>query len=294
MRYQLHTMQGLLLLVAVLVSEASVFGAQQAFRDELGRLIYTLDDEGTVTMYEKGPADQTISMSTGTREQMQPQVTDVSPDKVTPGTFTILKISGKNLVGAKAKFSVPDIEVNPHSGKPDSIDLPIRIPATVPAGEVMVELTTPIGTTKTNIKISDLQFGGFGSARHEKQTFTTSAPSSCPQGMIGVAYELGGFCIEMDRSFTGDYRKAEKACGAEGRRLCQASEWQLACEQGMAGKLPVKNMTGQGEWTGSWESTDSPVGESLLHSVVLGRDDCSTKLTIPSGKPGSFAGRCCK
>jgi hypothetical protein len=294
MRYQLHTVQGLLLLVAVAISEVSVFGAQQAFRDELGRLIYTLDDDGAVTMYEKGPTDQTISMSTGTREQMQPQVTGVSPDKVTSGTFTILKISGKNLVGAKAKFSVPDIEVNPYSAKSDSLDLPIRIPATVPASEVMIELTTPIGTTTTSFKISDLQFGGFGSTRREKQTFTTSAPSSCPEGMIGVAYELGGFCIEMDRSFTGDYRKAERACGVEGRRLCQASEWQLACEKGMAGKLPLKNMTGQGEWTGSWESTDTPVGESFLHSVILGRDDCSTKLTIPSGKPGSFAGRCCK
>jgi hypothetical protein len=293
MGYQLH-IQGLILLVAVAAGEASVYGAQQAFRDEVGRVIYTLDDDGTVTMYEKGPGDQTISMSTGTREQMQPQVTGVSPDKVTSGTFIILKISGKNLVGAKAKFSVPDIDLNPYSAKPDSLELPIRIAATVPAGEVMVELTTPVGTARTSFKISDLQFGGFGSARPEKQTFTTSAPSSCPEGMIGVAYEQGGFCIEVDRSFTSDYRNAEKACGVKGRRLCQASEWQLACEQGMAGKLPVENMTGQGEWTGSWESTDSPVGDSVLHSVVLGKDDCRTKLTISAGKPGSFAGRCCK
>ena len=292
MRY--HTVQGLLLLAAVAISEVSVFGAQQAFRDDAGRLIYTLDDDGTVTMYEKSPGDQTISMSTGTREEMQPQATGISPDKVTSGTFTILKVSGKNLVGAKAKFSVPDIELNPYSGKPDGVDLPIRIPANAPAGEVIVELTTPMGITKTSFKISDLEFGGFGSARRETQTFTTSAPSSCPEGMIGVAYEQGGFCIEMDPSFTGDYRKAQKACGAEGRRLCQAPEWQLACEQGMAGKLPVKNMTGQGEWTGSWESTDSPVEESILRSVVLGKDDCRTKNTIPAGKPGSFAGRCCK
>jgi hypothetical protein len=287
-------MQVLFLLVGMAVSDATVFGAQESFRDELGRVIYTSDDDGTVTMYEKGPADQTISMTTGTREEMQPQVTGVSPDTVMPGAFTILKVSGKNLVGAKVKFSAPDIEVNPYSGKTNSLEIPIRIPATVPAGDVMIEVTTPIGTTKTSFKISDFQFGGFGSARREKQSFTTSAPSSCPEGMIGIAYELGGFCIETDRSFTGDHRKAEKTCSAEGRRLCQASEWKLACEQGMAGKLPLKNMIGQGEWTGSWESTETPVGESLLSSVVLGREDCSTKVTIPAGKPESFPGRCCK
>ena len=293
MRFEPRAVQGLLLLLAVAVCDTSTVAAQQAFKDEQGQLIYTLDDEGIVTMYEKGTGDQTISMSTGTREEMQPQVTGISPDKASPGTFMMLKITGKNLVGAKVKFSVPDIEVNPYSGKPDSLDLPIRIPATVSPGDVTLDLTTPIGTTRTSFKVSDFQFGGFGSTSREKQIFSTTAPS-CPGDMIGVAYELGGFCIDLDRSFTGDHRKAEKACGAQGRRLCQASEWQLACEQGITNKLPVKNMTGEGEWTGSWESTDSPTGDSFLHSVVLGKENCSTKLTIPSGKPGSFAGRCCK
>ena len=286
---------GLILLVTLAAGLPSVQAAQQTLKDGAGRVIYTIDDDGTVTMYEKSTGDQTISMATGTREQMQPQVTEISPDKISSGSFTILKIRGRNLVGATVKFSVSGIEVNPYTAKPDSLDLPIQVSATVPGGDVVVELTTPIGSTKTSLKLSAMQFGGFGSSRQEKQTFTTSAPSSCPEGMVGVAYELGGFCIEVDRTITGDFRKAERECGTKGRRLCQAPEWQQACEQTKAGKLAVKNMSDEWEWSSSWESMDSPVNQSIPpQGIVVGKTGCAAKQAIPSGTADSWPGRCCK
>jgi hypothetical protein len=282
------------LLLFIFSSDQALFAASENFKDEAGRTIYTVDSDGTVTMYEKGPGDQTISISTGTREQMQPQITEVSPEKVTSGSFIILKLFGKNLVGAKVTFSVPGMELNPYSPKPDSVELPIRVPATVPAGEVVVELTTPIGSTRATFKVTELQLGST-SARREQQTFTRAAPSSCPQGMVGVGYELGGFCIDVDRSVSGDYRKVEKTCAAKGRRLCQAPEWQHACEQTKSGKLALQNVPGEWEWTGSWESTDSPVEEvALLQNIVVGKTDCQTREAISSGKAASFAGRCCR
>jgi hypothetical protein len=293
--HHFQAVAGLVLLVTLAAGLPSVQAAQQTLKDDAGRVIYSIDDDGTVTMYEKSTGDQTISMATGTREQMQPQVTEISPDKISSGSFTILKIRGRNLVGATVKFSVPGIEVNPYMARPDSLDLPIRVPTTVPGGDVVVELTTPIGSTKTSFKLSDMQFGGFGSSRKEKQTFTTSAPSSCPEGMIGVSYELGGFCIEVDRTITGGFRKAERACGAKGRRLCQAPEWQQACEQTKAGKLAVKNMSDEWEWSSSWESMDSPVNESIpLQAIVVGKTDCAAKQAISSENVHSMQGRCCK
>src|SRR2546425_9149989 len=38
---------------------------------------------------------------------------------------------------------------------------------------------------------------------------------------VGVAAAGGGFCIEIDRSFSGDFRKAEQTCALAGRRLCR-------------------------------------------------------------------------
>jgi hypothetical protein len=294
MRYDFQTAQGLILLVALTASVGPVQASQQTFKDEGGRVIYTIDEDGTVTMYEKSPGDQTISVSTGTREQMQPQVTEISPEKVTSGSFVILKITGKNLVGAKASFSTSGIEVNPYTSKPDSLALPIRVPAMIPAGEVVIELTTPIGTAKTSFKVADLQLGGFGSSRREQQAFTTAAPPRCPDGMLGVAYDLGGFCIDIDRTLMGDYKKAERACAIASRRLCQASEWQQACEQAISGKLALKNITGEWEWTGSWESIESPVETMMPKSVVVGKTDCQTRQAIDAGNAQSFPGRCCK
>src|SRR2546426_6003902 len=42
---------------------------------------------------------RSLSVTRGTREQMQPQVTEVIPESVPAGSFTVLKLRGRNLVG---------------------------------------------------------------------------------------------------------------------------------------------------------------------------------------------------
>lgn len=288
----------LLLVVGLIGAGVPDVAAKETIKDGAGHVIYEIDDDGAVTMYEKSPSDQTISVATGTREQMHPLVEEVTPARITAGAFTILRLTGRNLVGAKAKFSVPGIEVGPYAGKSESLDLPISVPATLPPGEVSIEITTPIGVAKTSFKVAGLGIGGMGSSRRESEggkPVTTSAPSSCPEGMIGVPFEMGGFCIEIDHTVSGDIRKAEKACAAADRRLCQEPEWRQACEQVKAGTLALKNMLGDWEWTGSWESFDSPTTSMpFVQSILLGKADCQAKQAIPIWKGEVFAGRCCK
>src|SRR2546428_410005 len=171
--------------------------AVQRFTDEAGVVLYTIDDDGIVSMFESRPGtDITLSVTRGTREQMQPQITEITPQ--------------------------------------------------------------------------------------------------------GVAAETGGFCIEIDRSYSGDVRKAERACAMAGKRLCQAIEWQNACEQAKSNGLGLKNMTGEWEWTGSYAKYDVQVqtGErdlsDELKSVLLGKNDCQTQYLYPSWRPGPYPGRCCK
>ena len=133
-------------LVWLLASVVRPVSASETFKDEAGRIIYIIDENGAVSMFENSPGiDITLSVTRGTREQMQPQITELAPESVTAGTNTMLRLKGKNLVGATVKFSEPGIEVGTYSGKPKSLDVPIRIPVEVPPGPVTVELSTPIG-----------------------------------------------------------------------------------------------------------------------------------------------------
>jgi quinohemoprotein amine dehydrogenase alpha subunit-like protein len=279
--------------------------AVQRFTDEAGVVIYTIDDAGIVSMFESRPGtDITLSVTRGTREQMQPQITEITPQEVSAGTSTTLKIQGKNLIGATVKFSVPGIDVSPYLTKPRSLDLPVRVAANAPPGEVVLELSTPIGKTQATIKVTELKIGSDSPVRREgigkHQTISTTAPTSCPEGMVGVAAETGGFCIEIDRSYSGDIRKAERACAMAGKRLCQAVEWQHACEEARSNGLGLKNITGEWEWTGSYAKYDVQVqtGErdlsDELKSVLLGKSDCQTQYLYPSWRSGPYPGRCCK
>src|SRR5207249_9369184 len=122
--------------------------AKEVFKDEAGEVLYTVDDDGLVSMFENAPGtDVTLSVTRGTREQMQPQVTEVIPEAVPVGSFTVLKLRGKNLVGATVKLSVPSIEVKAYKGKPKELDVPLQVPLDLPPGEVTIEVTTPIGRT---------------------------------------------------------------------------------------------------------------------------------------------------
>jgi hypothetical protein len=279
--------------------------AVQRFTDEAGVVIYTIDDNGIVSMFESRPGtDITLSVTRGTLEQMQPQITEITPREVSAGTSTTLKIQGKNLIGASVKFSVPGIDVSPYLTKPKSLDLPVRVGANVPPGDVVLELSTPIGKTQGTFKVTELKIGSGSLARRDgmgkQQAISTAAPTSCPEGMVGVAAETGGFCIEIDRSYSGDVRKAEKTCAIAGKRLCQATEWQHACEQAKSNGLGVKNITGEWEWTGSYAKYDVQVQtgdrdlSDELKSVLLGKNDCQSQYLYPSWRPGPYPGRCCK
>jgi len=93
--------------------------AKEVFKDEAGEVLYTVDDDGLVSMFENSPGtDVTLSVVRGTREQMQPQITEISPDSIPAGSYNVLRLTGKNLVGAKVKLSVPALEVGSYSGKP--------------------------------------------------------------------------------------------------------------------------------------------------------------------------------
>jgi hypothetical protein len=278
--------------------------AKEIFKDEVGRVIYTVDDDGVVTMFESSPGiDFTLSVTRGTREEMQPKVTEIIPSSIPAGTSPVLKIKGKNLVGATVKLSRSGIELGPYTGKPTSIEIPVNVASNMEPGEVALRLTTPIGSTQASFKVTEMQIGSATPSRRERdkrQVIPTTAPSSCPQGMVGVAAESGGFCIDIDRSLSGGIRKAEKACAMVGKRLCQATEWQHACEQSRSNGLALKNMVGEWEWTGSYNKYDveGQTGEldlsDELKSVLLGKTDCRSQYLYPSWRSGPFPGRCCK
>ena len=297
------------LLTALLVSAALVadgahpaMAAKETFKDEAGRVIYAIDDEGIVSMFENSPTDLTISVTRGTREKMQPRITEVRPESIPAGTTTVLKLKGENLVGAAVTMSLPGIEVKPFAGKPKSLDIPLFVPGNAPAGEVTVAVTTPIGSTKTSFKVTEFQIGGSGPSRRDsgQQVVSTAAPTSCPEGMVGVAAERGGFCIEIGPSFTSDYRKSVQACAMKGKRRCDASEWRAACEQAKEGKLPFQDMIGHWEWTGTEFVRDAPgdaadYGASgILTVIVLGQADCTTERYFETWKNENMKGRCCK
>jgi len=293
-------MLGAALIQALLI--VPVYG-KEVFKDEAGRVLYTVDDDGSVSMFENSPMDLTISVTRGSREEMQPQITEVSPESIAAGTSPVLRLKGKNLVGATVKLSAPTIDIGAYAGKPKSLDVPLRIPAGIPPGPVVLEITTPVGSTKRTVEIMEPRIGGAEPVKREtaeKQAITTSAPSTCPVGMVGVAAERGGFCIEIEQTFAAAYPKAEKACAIAGKRLCQALEWRMACEEAAAGRLPLKDMLGDWEWTGTQaikevpgESTDYG-GSGELRSILLGQSNCKTERDYQTWRTETISGRCCK
>ena len=287
-------------------------GAVQNFTDEAGQLLYSIDDNGIVSMFENSPGtDVTLSVTRGTREQMQPVVTEIIPEAVPAGSFTVLKLRGKNLVGATVKLSVPSIEVKAYTGKPKELDIPLQVPLDLPPGEVTIEVATPIGRTTARFKTTEVQLGGSGprpdvithpsmgyGADEGARSIPTTAPVSCPAGMMGVPSEGGGFCIEPDRTFIGSFRKADQACAKAERRLCRLPELRAACVLAQAGHLPLKNMIGEWEWTSTFEivvdySTYTE-GAGDVRYFLLGKADCQTKHAAFETDARTYAGRCCK
>jgi hypothetical protein len=267
-------------------------GAKETFKDEAGRVIYIIGDDGIVTMYENSSTDTTLSIKRGLREQMNPSLSEVVPDTVAAGSSFILKLRGKNLVGAKVTLGAPKIEIGESVGFPETAEVPIHVPADFPPGDVAINVATPIGRTVSTFKVTSplqKQSNGTPSGNSEgKPAIPTEAPLSCPEGMVGVAAERGGFCIEIDQTFSGTLRQAEKACAMTGKRLCAAAEWSAACEQASKNQLALKNILGNWEWT---SSTGRGFG---LTSVLLGQADCATERLHPPWKSETIPGRCCK
>ena len=264
--------------------------AREVFKDEAGRVIYTIDDDGMVSMFENSSTDITLSVKRGLREKMYPVLDDISPSRVQAGTSTSLKLRGQNLVGAKISLGVPQIEVGPYFSRPQIVEVPIRIPAGVGLGDVALTVTTPLGSAVGSFKITGQAEQGSSPSRQstDKQPVSTEAPTSCPPGMVGVSAERGGFCIEIDHTFSGDLRLAEKTCAMAGKRLCDAVEWRQACEQAQGGQNTLKNMIGDWEWTSSIGSTRP------LTSVLMGQADCTAERNYQPWKSEVLSGRCCK
>jgi hypothetical protein len=231
-----------------------------------------------------------LSVKRGMREKMHPVLDDITPSRVQAGTSSTLKLRGQNLVGAKISLGVPQIEVGSYFSRAQVIEVPIRIPAEVGPGDVALTVTTPLGSAVSSFKVSGQAGQGSSPSRHnpDKQHITTEAPTSCPDGMVGVSAERGGFCIEIDHTFSGDLRVAEKTCAMAGKRLCDAVEWHRACEQAQGGQIALKNMIGNWEWTSSIGSTRP------LTSVLAGQADCTAERNYQPWKSEVIPGRCCK
>src|SRR5438445_11882904 len=111
MRIRLNWLVFLLYVCAFLLSapNAVIAADKQVFKDEDGEVLYTIDENGIVSMFENGPGtDITLSVTRGTREQMQPHITDVTPNADAAGTSPVPEPEGENLVGAKAERTSSD------------------------------------------------------------------------------------------------------------------------------------------------------------------------------------------
>src|SRR5438128_10874202 len=106
MRPQRKVFLAVIVLTQAWVAVPSVT-AFQRFTDEAGVVIYTIDDDGIVSMFESRPGtDITLSVTTGTREKMQPRIIEVGPDTSPCGTSTVRRVRWEELPGATGKFNV--------------------------------------------------------------------------------------------------------------------------------------------------------------------------------------------
>src|SRR2546427_2519439 len=191
MRPQRKVFLAAIVLVQAWVAVPSVT-AFQRFTDEAGVVIYTIDDDGIVSMFESRPGtDITLSVTRGTREKMQPRITEVSPDTIPAGTSTVLKLRGENLVGATVKFNVPGIDVKPYAGKAKSVEIPLTISGSVPPGEIVMEVMTPLGSTTAKFKVTEFQIGGRAPTRKERGP-KGSSPRAAPNFSGGTGGGGGG------------------------------------------------------------------------------------------------------
>lgn len=294
----------------LLIGPASPSGAAAAekpedFYDEVGRLLYSIDAQGVVSMFETDALDNTLSVTRGTRDNMQPRITEVSPPSIETGKITIVTLKGRNLVGAKFSSNTKGIKFGGSAPRAASAGVPIEVDGSVKLGPVTIELATPIGKTSVSLTVIEPQIDLAALARKkepEYREFPAGQPESCPEGMISVASSKGGFCVDINETQTGDWVEVEKMCSYKFKRLCWAEEWDLACKENEKSSLGLQDLLGGWEWTRNSEyAAAGELGSGGVVTenedwlaVVRGKKDCASKDRRDPWLSGTRPGRCCK
>jgi len=68
-----------------IASSIAPAAAKEIIKDEAGRVIYIIDDDGMVSMFENSSTDITLSVKRGMREKMYPTLDEVTPARVPAG-----------------------------------------------------------------------------------------------------------------------------------------------------------------------------------------------------------------
>jgi hypothetical protein len=286
---------------------ASSTDKPQDFYDEAGRLMYSIDAEGIVSMFETSALDTTLSVTRGTRETMKPRITEVSPSAIQTGTTTVVYFKGANLVGAKFSTKQNGIKFGGTAPKATSVGVPIEVDQNVPLGPVTIEVSTPIGAAAATLSVIEPQIDLAALARKREPAYKEpppGKPESCPEGMVPIGSSivgLGGFCIDINETRRGDWVEVEKMCSYNFKRLCWAEEWELACREQQKTNLGLQNLLGEWEWTRNSETVPAGgLGAEVMTenmdwmAVVRGKKDCASMGTKDPWLSGTRSGRCCK
>ncbi len=286
---------------------ASAADKSQDFYDEVGRLLYSIDAQGVVSMFETDALDNTLSVTRGTRETMKPRITDAAPTAIQAGKMTVVFLKGANLIGAKFSTKQAGIRIGGTAPKAVSAGVPIDVDQNVPLGPVTIELSTPIGTTAMTFTVIEPQIDIASLARKREPVYkepSPGKPESCPEGMIPIGSSivgLGGFCIDINETRRGDWIDVEKMCSYNFKRLCWAEEWELACKEQQKSGLGLRNLLGEWEWTRNSETVPSGgLGAEVMTenqdwmAVVRGQKDCASRDVKNPWLSGIRPGRCCK
>ena len=296
---------GLWVLIGPVAPGAWAAEKPEDFYDEVGRLLYSIDAQGVVSMFETDALDNTLSVTRGTRESLQPRVTEVTPPSIQAGKITVVTLKGRNLVGAKLSTKVPGIKFGGSAPRAASVGVPLDVEGSVKLGPLTIEVTTPIGRTSVLLTVIEPQIDLAARARKKEPEYRElppGQPESCPEGMISVASSKGGFCVDINETKSGDWVEVERMCSYKFKRLCWAEEWELACKENQKSALGLQNLFGEWEWTRNSEYAAAGLegsggvtteNEDWL-AVVQGKEDCASKSRKDPWLSGTRSGRCCK
>jgi YD repeat-containing protein len=294
-----------ILIGLVWLSSASAALEPKDYYDDVGRLLYSIDAEGTVSMFETDALDNTVSVTRGDHETMKPRVTEVVPPTIETGKTSVLVFKGSNLIGAKLSTATPGVRFGVTAPRARSVGVPVDVEIGVPLGPVVVELATPIGKSTATLTVTEPTVDLAAATQKKEPEYIelpAGKPESCPDGMIPIAGASGGFCVDIQETQAGDWVAVEKLCANNFKRLCWSEEWEQACKQDQRHSLGLQALLGEWEWTRSSEyaaagelASGGLVTENQdWLAVVRGKKDCATKDRKDPWVGGNRPGRCCK